>query len=59
MGAVDRSNEDSTGVFVDGVMHQVVCLLLAWGDSLTEAVDRLGGIAEKLAVLDALSKKVK
>jgi hypothetical protein len=31
--------------------------ILAWGNSLPEAVDRLGGIAEKLAVLDALSKK--
>jgi hypothetical protein len=32
--------------------------ILAWGNSLTEAVDRLGGVAEKLAVLEALSKKV-
>ena len=31
--------------------------ILAWGTSLTEAVDRLGGVAEKLAVLEALSKK--
>ena len=33
--------------------------ILAWGNSLTEAVDRLGGVAEKLAVLEALSKKVR
>jgi hypothetical protein len=33
--------------------------ILAWGNSLPEAVARLGGVAEKLAVLDALSKKMR
>ena len=33
--------------------------ILAWGNSLPEAVARLGGVAEKLAVLDALSKKTR
>ena len=31
--------------------------ILAWGNGLPEAVGRLGGLAEKLAVLEELSKK--
>ena len=31
--------------------------IIGWGKNLPEAIDRLGGVAEKLAVLHELSKK--
>jgi hypothetical protein len=31
--------------------------IMGWGKNLPEAIDRLGGVAEKLAVLHELSKK--
>ncbi|HTR29336.1 MAG TPA: hypothetical protein VMH27_08695 [Puia sp.] len=31
--------------------------ILGWGKSLPEAIERLGGVSEKLAVLNELSKQ--